>query len=268
MINGNSEKRLEKQAESCFFRASFSLHVFVYTTTEREANTLKEIIYGYCRCSTDETKQALKRQERELKEMGATRETIYQEFISGTSDKKIQLERLLKDIPDGGVIVVTEVSRISRSTRQLLDFIEILKQRKLCLRIKNSIEIDCRNGAEIDPMTNAMLQIAGVFAELERNMISERVKSGMRAAMAKRKEHPELNPIGRPRKQYEDIPKKIKERFPDYLAGKLNKCEYARLCKVSRPTICKYIGIMMEYQEEHKEDAPVLEKSGIRKQKK
>lgn len=210
-----------------------------------------EKIYGYCRCSTDETRQDLDRQVKELKEMGAVKDTIYKEYISGTSDQKIELERLLKNIPDGGVIVVTEVSRISRSTRQLLDFIEILKQRKLCLRIKNSIEIDCRNGAEIAPMTNAMLQIAGVFAELERNMISERVKSGMRAAMAKRKEHPELNPIGRPRKQYDDIPKKIKERFPEYLAGKLNKCEYARLCKVSRPTICKYISIMTEYQQTH-----------------
>ncbi len=205
-------------------------------------------IYGYCRCSTDDKKQDIKRQVRELKEMGAIDETIYTEYISGTSVNKRELNRLLEAIPDGGTIVVTEISRISRSTKQLLDFIEVLKARKLCLRIKDSITIDCRNGEQIDPMTNAMLQIAGVFAELERNMISERVKSGMRAAKAKRKEHPELNPIGRPKKKYADIPQKIKDRFPEYLSGSLNKCEYARLCKVSRPTICKYIRIMTEYQ--------------------
>ena len=207
----------------------------------------KEMIFGYCRCSTDEKKQDIKRQVRELKEMGATAETIYMEYVSGMSPTKIQLDRMLQAMPDGGIIVVTEISRISRSTKQLLDFMEVLKQRNLCLRIKDSITIDCRNGADIDPITNAMLQIAGVFAELERNMISERVKSGMRMARERRKTHPELNPIGRPRKTYKDIPTKIKERFPEYLAGSLNKCEYARLCRVSRPTICKYIQIMTEH---------------------
>ena len=136
------------------------------------ANETSNMIFGYCRCSTDERKQDIKRQVRELKEMGATDDTIYMEYISGTSAKKKELERLLKAIPDGGMIVVTEVSRISRSTKQLLDFIDILKERKLCLQVKDSITIDCRNGASIDPMTNAMLQIAGVFAELERNMIN------------------------------------------------------------------------------------------------
>lgn len=206
------------------------------------------MIYGYCRCSTDDTKQDINRQVKELKEMGATPETIYKEYVSGTTKDKIELNRMLNAVHEGDTIVVTEISRITRSTRQLLEFIDLMKERRLKLEIKNSITIDCRNGEDIDPMTNAMLQIAGVFAELERNMISERVKSGMRMAKARRKEHPELNPIGRPRKTYKDIPAKVKERFPEYLAGKLNKCEYARLCKLSRPTICKYISIMTEHQ--------------------
>lgn len=212
------------------------------------------MIYGYCRCSTDDTKQDINRQVKELKEMGATPETIYKEYISGTKKDKIELNRMLNAVHAGDTIVVTEISRITRSTRQLLEFIDIMKERRLKLEIKNSITIDCRNGEDIDPMTNAMLQIAGVFAELERNMISERVKSGMRMAKARRETHPELNPIGRPRKTYKDIPAKVKERFPEYLAGKLNKCEYARLCKLSRPTICKYISIMTAYHEEHKAD--------------
>ena len=78
-------------------------------------------IYGYCRCSTDDRKQDVRRQVRELKEMGAIDETIYTEYISGTSVNKIELNRLLEAIPDGGTIVVTEISRISRSTKQLLD---------------------------------------------------------------------------------------------------------------------------------------------------
>ena len=44
-------------------------------------------IYGYARCSTDETKQNIDRQIKELKELGATKETIYLEYESGTKNK-------------------------------------------------------------------------------------------------------------------------------------------------------------------------------------
>ena len=51
--------------------------------------------YGYCRCSTDEKRQDINRQVRELKEMGVTDEKyIYKEYISGTSKNKPELEKL------------------------------------------------------------------------------------------------------------------------------------------------------------------------------
>ena len=204
-------------------------------------------IFGYCRCSTDDTKQDINRQVRELLSMGATHETIYKEYVSGMKQDKIELNRMLEAMHEGDTVVVTEISRITRSTKQLIDFIDILKSNHLRLIIQNSITIDCRNGEDIDPMTNAMLQIAGVFAELERNMISERVKSGMRTAKAKREQNPDLNPIGRPKITFADVPSKVKKRYPEYQAQTLNKSEYARLCGLSRPTICKYINIMEDY---------------------
>ena len=51
-------------------------------------NTEIGTIYGYCRCSTNETKQDINRQVRELKELGATNETIYKEYVSGSSNNK------------------------------------------------------------------------------------------------------------------------------------------------------------------------------------
>ena len=212
------------------------------------------MIYGYCRCSTDDTKQDITRQVKELIEMGADKSTIYCEYVSGMKANKIELNRLLSSVKSGDTIVVTEISRITRSTKQLIEFMDILKEKQLCLIVKNSITIDCRSGEDIDPMTRAMLQLAGVFAELERNMISERVKSGMRVAKKRREEHPELPPIGRPKVTYNDIPQKVKKRYQEYLNGKLNKSEYARLCNVSRPTICKYITIIEKHTGQKRED--------------
>ncbi len=77
-----------------------------------------------------------------------------------------------------------EVSRLARSTKQLCDIIETVKDKRLRLSIVGSIQVDCSNG-ELDPMTNAFIQMSGVFAELELRIIRERVRSGMRNARAK-----------------------------------------------------------------------------------
>ena len=58
-------------------------------------NTEIGTIYGYCRCSTNESKQDINRQVRELKELGATNETIYKEYVSGSSNNKTELDKLL-----------------------------------------------------------------------------------------------------------------------------------------------------------------------------
>jgi len=142
------------------------------------------MVYGYARCSTDETKQDITRQIVELKQLGATDNTIFLEYASGAKRDRVELKKLLDILSDGDVIVCTEVSRITRSTIQLCDIIEIIKDKKLKLVIKNSLTIDCLNG-KIDPMTKAFLQVSGVFSELERNMISQRVKSGLENAKLK-----------------------------------------------------------------------------------
>ncbi len=142
-------------------------------------------IYGYARCSTDETKQQIDRQVRELKELGATKETIYLEYESGTKIDRVELNRLLEKVEENDSIVTTEVSRITRSTKQLCDILELAQEKKLKL-ILGTFVVDCTVG-ELDPMTEGMLKMMAVFAEMERNMISQRVKSGMRNAKAKGK---------------------------------------------------------------------------------
>lgn len=193
------------------------------------------MIYGYVRCSTDETLQDISRQIRELKQQGATESTIYREYESGTKVNRVELQKLLEIVKPGDTILTTEVSRITRSTKQLCDVIEIAKEKHIKL-ILGTFIVDCSQ--ELDPMTEGMLKMMGVFAELERNMISQRVKSGMEHAKSKGKR------IGRPNVTEDNIPSIFYKHYPKYKKGEINKKEFSRLCSLSYPTIYKYIKIV------------------------
>lgn len=194
-------------------------------------------LYGYCRCSTDESKQDIDRQKRELKEMGATDATMFFEYASGTKTDRPELQKLLNIVVDGDTIVTTEVSRITRSTKQLCDIIDLCKQKHLKLLIKNSISIDCTSGT-LDAMTEAFLQMAGVFAQLERNMTVCRIKSGLSNARAKGVK------LGRPLVTADNIPMVFLKHYPKYKSKTINITEFSRLCAMSRTTIYKYISLV------------------------
>jgi len=210
---------------------------------------MENTIYGYCRCSTNELKQDIQRQVRELKSLGANEKTIYMEYESGTKTDRVELNKLLDIVKPGDTIVTTEVSRITRSTKQLCDIIELAKDRKLKL-VLGTFVVDCTS--ELDPMTEGMLKMMGVFAEMERNMISQRVKSGMANAKAKGKK------IGRPATTLDSIPPVFLKYYPKYkqwLEDKeagvmpkerrgINITEFSRLCEMSRTTIYKYIELV------------------------
>lgn len=193
------------------------------------------MIYGYARCSTNEKLQDINRQVRELKLQGAIDTTIYLEYESGTKVNRVELQKLLNTVQYGDTIVATEVSRITRSTKQLCDIIELAKMKHIKLILGNFI-VDCSQ--ELDPMTEGMLKMMGVFSELERNITSQRVKSGMMNAKAKGKT------IGRPTTTTDNIPNIFYKHYPKYKCGNINKKELSRLCSLSYPTIYKYIGIV------------------------
>lgn len=190
--------------------------------------------YGYCRCSTNETKQDINRQKRELKQLGIKENNIFFEYESGTKIDRIQLNRLLDIVKNGDTIATTEVSRLTRSTKQLCEIIELAKKRHLKLVI-GAFVVDCTR--ELDPMTQGMIMMWGVFAEMERNITSARVKSGMRNAAAKG------SIIGRPKTSIENLPVDFLRYYPKYRDKQINLSELARLCQKSRQTMYKYINI-------------------------
>lgn len=192
-------------------------------------------IYGYARCSTNEDKQDINRQIRELKDAGAD-EVIF-EYEHGDAKVKRNLQLTLDNAQPGDTIITLEVSRLSRSTQQLCEILNTVKDKYLRLVILNSITVDCREG-KIDPMSQAFIQMSGVFAELELSMIRERVRSGMANARAKGKR------VGRKPTTKEDIPPLFYKHYPAYVAKQINVSEFARLCGLSRPTVYKYLKII------------------------
>ncbi len=172
---------------------------------------------------------------RELKTAGA--DTLFLEYEHGDSKVKSQQEAMFAQAQAGDTILTLEVPRLARSTQQLCEIIDRVREKRLRLVIIGSITLDCREG-RADPMSEAFLQMAGVFSQLELSMIRERVRSGMANAKAKGKQ------IGRPQTTKDSIPAIFLRHYPAYKNGQLNITELSRVCDLSRTTIYKYISLL------------------------
>lgn len=192
--------------------------------------------YGYARASTNEDKQDIGRQKRELVAMGIKEHNIFWEYESGSHEDREKLQQLLATVKSGDTIACTEVSRLSRSTKQLCEILEMIEERKLKLIVGGFI-VDC-TGNEIDPMTMGMLRMMSVFAQMEREITIQRIKSGMENARAKGKH------IGRNKTTLDDIPQTFFRYYPKFSNGGINLSEFARLTGLSRNSVYKYLRIV------------------------
>lgn len=198
-------------------------------------------IYGYARCSTDESKQDVKRQVNELlSKYDIAKDNMFFEYESGAKDDRKQFNKMLKQLQQGDTVVTTEVSRLTRSTKHLCEVIELAKERHIKLIIGDFI-VDCSKG-ELDPMTDGMIKMMGVFAEMERNMTRARVKSGLAHARAKGVK------LGRPSITIEDLPNSFLKHYPKTLLPKghenrLTMSDVIKLCDISRQTAYNYKAI-------------------------
>ena len=189
-------------------------------------------VHGYARCSTNETRQDIDRQVRELRAAGAT--VIWREYEHGDAETKEEQEHMWAAIQAGDTIVVTEPSRLSRSVQQFCRIVDVIKSKRIRLQILGSITIDCRKD-DPDPMTVAFLQLIAVFSELELSMIRARVRSGVANARAKGKQ------LGRPPITAERIPDSFYRYYAKYQCKEINVTELARLAQISRPTAYRYL---------------------------
>lgn len=190
------------------------------------------MIYGYARCSTNDSKQDINRQIQDLKALGAKK--VYHEYATGTDSDRPQLQLLKDTIKPGDTLMATELSRLTRSVHHLCHLIEWAAHQRVTLKA-GSFSADCTNG--IDPMLEGMLLMMGIFSQLERNLTIQRVKSGVAHAKSKGVR------LGRPPVTKDKLPQAFHDYYPAYQAGQITKAEYARLCKLSRPTLYRYIAI-------------------------
>ncbi|MEM9717333.1 MAG: recombinase family protein [Pseudomonadota bacterium] len=135
------------------------------------------VTYGYARVSTDDQDMAL--QIAALTKHGIPESLIFSEHASGKTMKRKGLQDLVKRfLRDGDTLVVWKLDRLGRDLKSVLEIIEQLDRRNIeFISLTESFDTST-------PMGKAFMQIALVFAELERNMISERTKVGMAAKKA------------------------------------------------------------------------------------
>ncbi|MBG0768304.1 recombinase family protein [Methanococcus maripaludis] len=134
------------------------------------------MIIGYARVSTKD--QNLERQLDELKKVGC--EKIFLEKISGTKRNRPEFDKMFEVLRSGDVIVVTELTRISRSTKDLVEIVETCKSLNVEIKSLKESWLDTTSAHG-----KLLFTIFAGLAEFERDLISERVKSGLNAARSR-----------------------------------------------------------------------------------
>ncbi|MCL1998098.1 MAG: recombinase family protein [Turicibacter sp.] len=133
---------------------------------------------AYARVSSYE--QNLDRQIDKLVEYGVDFRNIYKEKITGTARNRPELDRMLAELQQGDEIVVDELSRISRSTKDLLEIVEQIQAKGANIKSLKESWLDTTT-----PQGNLMFTIFAGLAQFERDLISQRTKEGLRAANAR-----------------------------------------------------------------------------------
>ena len=134
------------------------------------------MLIGYARVSTEDQNLTLQRAALN----GAGCQRIYEETISGANRSRPELNRMLDQLRSGDVVVVSRLDRLARSTRDLLEIAEQLKEVEAGLRSLHEPWADTTS-----PAGRMVLTVFAGIAEFERALIHERTRSGRVAAQAR-----------------------------------------------------------------------------------
>ncbi len=135
---------------------------------------------GYIRVSSEG--QNIARQKKSLKEAGCTE--FYIEKLSGASMERPELQRMLEELNKGDTIIIHEISRLSRSTKDLLTIVEIIQSKGAGLRSVSDKWLDL---SDDNPMSEFIFTIFSGLAQFERKMIKQRQKEGIEIAKSEGK---------------------------------------------------------------------------------
>jgi DNA invertase Pin-like site-specific DNA recombinase len=133
------------------------------------------MIYAYARVSTDG--QSVDAQVRQLKAAGAQK--VWRETASGAKTDRVQLRRVLDRLDAGDVLMVTRLDRLARSTRDLLNILATIAEKKAGFRSLGDTWADTTTSHG-----RLMLTVLGGLAEFERDLIRARTSEGRARAVA------------------------------------------------------------------------------------
>ncbi|MBC9706247.1 MAG: recombinase family protein [Enterococcus sp.] len=178
-------------------------------------------VIGYCRVSTKE--QSLELQKDAIKQFAKSKGiedvVIYEEKVSSRK-KRPELEQALKAMTKDDIFCVYKIDRIARSIKELEQFVEDLKVKGVTFATADG-RIDLSS-----PSEKFTFQLLGIFAEFERNILSERTKAGLEAARARGRVG------GRPK-----LDDKKREQIRDLREKGSSITEIARIFELSRTTV-------------------------------
>lgn len=177
---------------------------------------------GYARVSTAE--QSLDLQINALVRAGVSPDAIYTEKVSGVSSRRPGRDVALKRCRAGDTFVVWKLDRVGRSLMDLLQFVQRLEDRGIKFRsLQDNIDT-------ATPAGRMMLAMLGAMAQFERDLIAERTKAGVRAAMERGVK------FGQPSKMTKAVRAEFERRWK---AGE-TVSQIAQATKISEPTYRRY----------------------------
>ena len=155
---------------------------------------MKNFVFGYARVSTEQ--QNLDRQLDMLQKYGV--DFIYNEKMTGTKRNRPELEKLLERLTEGDTVVVESLSRLGRSTKDLIWLMETFNSKGVNLiSLKESIDTTISTG-------KLLFTLMSAIAQFERDVIADRTREGLNSARARGRKG------GRPRTDSEKLRKAIK----------------------------------------------------------
>ncbi|MEM1486371.1 recombinase family protein [Oscillospiraceae bacterium PP1C4] len=147
---------------------------------------MKNFVFGYARVSTEQ--QNLDRQMDALKKYGV--DTIYNEKMTGTKRERPELNKMLDRMTSGDSVVIESLSRLGRSTKDLIELTELFQSKGVHLiSLKESIDTSTSTG-------RLLFTLMSAIAQFERDCIADRTREGLKAARARGRKggRPKVNP--------------------------------------------------------------------------
>lgn len=136
------------------------------------------MLVGYARVSTVE--QNLDRQIDALVNLGIDKRNIYMEKITGTKKDRPELLKMIDELQEGDTVIVTELTRLSRSTKDLFELVEKIENKGANIKSLKESWLDTTTSTG-----KLMFTIIAGISQFERDLISERTKEGLAAAKAR-----------------------------------------------------------------------------------